>query len=201
MFLACLNNNIMKLIYKIIIGIIATFIVLLIAGYFYLNSLGIDYLKKDYHPTEEDFAELSKETNIPIDCFYRIKPEFQEDEIQKGLPNVAVFKDSTQQLFIGTCYEDFPFFLDTFYARKKQFKNEKNNYIFNERTLNDRLNDIVSLSQNSFLVSEKKYHVVYYFPFMANKKNIPIMKGMYAKYKDSVQYFFVNIDQFESQNK
>jgi hypothetical protein len=191
----------MKLIYKIIIGIFVIFIVLLIAGYFYLNSLGIDYLKKDYHPTKEDFVELSNETKVPIDCFYRIKPEFQEVEIQKGLPNVAVFNESSQQLFIGTCYEDFPFFLDTFYARKKQLKNDKNNFILNERTLKDRVKDIVSLSQNSFLVSEKKYHVVYYFPFMANKKNIPIMKEMYAKYKDSVQFFFVNIDQFESQNK
>jgi len=189
----------MKRIIIVVLAILSVFLIVLLFGYFKNKSNGFDYLKIGFKPSKKDILKFAKEVNIHDSCFFVTKKEFQKAEFDKGMPNTVVYNDQSNVLYIGTCFEDFPYLLDTFYNRKKILKNIEDNYLPVEISLQDRLKRIEKLTIEPTIDNNKKYHIFYYFPFYANQKSKRFVTEMYNRYKDSTQFYFVNCDVFESE--
>lgn len=188
----------MKKTLKIALVVVGIFIAFLLIGYFKNKSNGIDFLKIGFKPTKKDILAFANEVSIPDSCFFISKREFQKTEFEKGMPNTVVYDNHSKVLYIGTCFEDFPFLLDTFYHRKKILKNPEDNYLPVEFSLQDRLNRIEKLTVEPIIDQNKKYYIFYYFPFYSNQKSKGFLKEMYERYKDSTQFYFVNSDEFNN---
>lgn len=188
----------MKKIISTILAIFSVFLIVLLFGYFKNKSNGFDYLKIGFKPSKKDILKFANEVNIPDSCFFITKKEFQKHEFDKGMPNTVVYIDQSNVLYIGTCFEDFPYLLDTFYHRKKFLKNLEDNYLPVEMSLHDRLKRIEKLTSEPTINNNKKYQIFYYFPFYSNQKSKRFVNEMYNRYKDSTQFYFVNCDEFNS---
>lgn len=189
----------MKTIFKILTWLFIAFVGFAFVLHAYTKYIiGFDFTKINYNPTKDEIIKYAKEVDIPENCFYIIRPEFQYHEQEKGIPNATVYENFNKVAVAGTCYEEYPNILDAFINTKKKVK-ESDMYILNEKKLFEKIKEIDKINQIPLIDSTKKYHVFFYFPFYANHKNKKLLGNMYTRYKDSCQFFFVNIDKLEKQ--
>jgi hypothetical protein len=144
--------------------------------------------------TVDEIRSYAETLGIPKEELYFIKPELQAEYMEMGQPNSIVLNRNHERLLIGTCYEEFPFFLDKFNEFKSQVKDTLTMY---DRKGERRPSEIFKSFDSEFntaLDSLKKYYVFYfYFSKYAESMDKKIMPGI-DKYRDSVQYYFINVD-------
>jgi len=143
--------------------------------------------------TEETITGYANDIGIPRDLQYFIKPEFQDSEISKGQPNVTIYDKLHRKLYIGTCYEEYPYFIDKFYEYKKELKDTNDLYFKSYETIAETMSKIDS-DKDIILDSNKNYYVFYHYAMYAESMDRKKIPPMIKKYNDSVQFFFVNID-------
>lgn len=84
--------------------------------------------------------------------------------------------------------------MDKFYEFKSQLNDTLQMY---DLDFNANLSEVLNTIYNSDLIevdSTKKYYHIYYFAKYAESFDKEKLKDGIEKYKDSVQYFFVNVD-------
>ncbi|MDD3003733.1 hypothetical protein [Flavobacterium sp.] len=142
-----------------------------------------------------DIVSFSKNLGFPESNLYFIKPEFQQQMLDMGQPNTLIFDKQFRTLKIGTCYEEYPFFMDEFFKVKSQLKDTLEMYdLKKEVNLGSIFSKIEPYNNNAMKIdSTKKYFHFYYFANYAKDMDAKL-KPAIAKYQDSVQFFFINID-------
>lgn len=148
--------------------------------------------------TKEEIVSYSKEIGFPENNLYFIKPEFQQEMIDFGQPNTLIFDKKMRALKIGTCYEEYPFFMDEFFTVKSQLNDTLEMYDLNNKVDLKAVFANFEPNANSPMQidSTKKYYHFYYFANYAKKMDVKL-KPAVSKYKDSVQFFFINIDKIK----
>ncbi len=167
-------------------------ILLLFLGVFFICSC------KDKNNIEEyqmnEIKEYAKSIGISDNQLYFINPELQSEYYELGQPNSIVLNRNNARLLAGTCYEEYPFYIDKFYEFKSQLNDTLQMYDLDFKA---NLSEVLNTIYNSDLIkvdSAKKYYHIYYFAKYAESFDKKKLKDGIEKYKDSVQYFFVNVD-------
>ena len=165
---------------------------------FYTSTLILAFIsctKKTENFTKEEIVSYSKEIGFPENNLYFIKPEFQQKMIDVGQPNTVIFDKKMRKLKIGTCYEEYPFFMDEFFDVKSQLTDTLEMYDFkNKIELKEIFANIEPHAKSPMQIDvTKKYYHFYYYANYAKEMDIKL-KPAISKYKDSVQFFFINID-------
>lgn len=145
--------------------------------------------------TKEEITSYSNDLGFSQNNLYFIKPEFQQEMLEIGQPNTVIFNKNMQKLQIGTCYEEYPFFMDEFFNVKAQLTDTLEMYDFkNKIDLKEVFSQIQPNANSPMqLDSTKKYYHFYYYANYAKDMDAKL-KPAISKYKDSVQFFFINID-------
>lgn len=143
--------------------------------------------------TREEVASYAKSQGIPENDLYFIKKELQQEYMDIGQPNTIVLDKGLRRLKAATCYEEFPYYLDTFNEFKSQVKDTLSMYDLKFDGDINKIFETIDGGENLKPDASKKYYIFYYFAKYAKSQDKKIKKGV-EKYKDSVQYFFVNVD-------
>ena len=148
--------------------------------------------------TKEEVIVNSKKLGFSEKDLYFIKDEFRKEMLAKGQPNSVVFDKKVKVLKIGTCYEEYPFFMDEFFNVKSQLTDTLQMYdLEREVDVAYLFSQIEPHSESEMeLDSTKKYYHFYYFADYAKKMDAKLKPAL-QKYQDSVQYFFINIDKIK----
>lgn len=147
--------------------------------------------------TVEEILTYSKRIGIPTSKIFFIKDEIQKDIFDKGQPFLTVYDKNFKGLKIGTCYEELPFLIDTLLIQKKLVTDTMSFYE-NEILIQKKIKQLKFQSHNKAAIdSSKKYFIFYHYAMYAEKLDKIKILPMYERYKDSVQFFFVNVDKIK----
>jgi hypothetical protein len=146
--------------------------------------------------TKEEITSYAKSIGIPKEDLYFIRKDLQQQYLDIGQPNTIVLDNDRKRLKAATCYEEFPYYLDTFYEFKSQVKDTLTMYDMKFDGDTDRIIKTFDNTGTVKIDPSKKYHIFYYFAKYAKFKDKLIKKSV-KKYKDSVQYFFINVDKIK----
>lgn len=144
-----------------------------------------------------EVKEYAKSIGIEENQLYFIKPKLQKEYYEMGQPNSIVLNRNNTRLLAGTCYEEYPLYMDKFYEFKSQLNDTLQMY---DLEFNHNLSDVLQSIHNTDLIkvdSSKKYYHIYYFAKYAESFDKKKLKEGIDKYKDSIQYFFVNVDKIK----
>lgn len=148
--------------------------------------------------TVEEILTYSKRIGIPTSKIYFIKDEIQKDIFEKGQPHLTVYDKNFRGLKIGTCYEELPFLIDTLLIQKKLVTDTMSFYE-NEILIQKKIKQLKSQTPNKAVIdSSKKYFIFYHYAMYAEKLDKVKILPMYERYKDSVQFFFINVDKIKN---
>jgi|SRR5690554_2749494 len=141
-----------------------------------------------------EIKEYAKSIGVADNQLYFINPELQKEYYELGQPNSIVLDKNNVRMLAGTCYEEYPFYMDKFYEFKSQLNDTLQMY---DLEFTNNLSEVLNTIYNSDFIkvdSTKKYYHIYYFAKYAESFDKEKLKDGIEKYKDSVQYFFVNVD-------
>lgn len=143
-------------------------------------------------------VEYTRKINLPESSIYFIKNEFQEEALNFGQPYIDIYDKQFRKIKIGTCYEEMPFLIDTFLSQKKQVLDTMSFYALNEIPIEKKLLQLKPYKENIISIdSSKKYFVFYHFALYAEKLDKVKVPPMFERYKDSIQFFFINVDKIK----
>lgn len=152
--------------------------------------------KEEY--TKKQITSYAKSLGINETQLYYIKPELQEKYYAIGQPNSIVYNKIGQRLKAGTCYEEFPYYMDTFREFKSQVKDTLSMYTIRpDKTLKQILSETIDTQNEIAIDKTKKYYHVFYFAKYASSMDKKKLKAGIKKYSDSIQYFFVSVDKIK----
>lgn len=143
--------------------------------------------------TKEEIESYAKKIGVPESDLYFIKDDLQAKYLEIGQPNTIVLNRGMQRLKAATCYMEYPYYMDSFFEMKSQVKDTLSMY---DVTFDGNVNKIfetIKGGENLKLDSSKKYYMFYYFAKYAKFRDKYIKKSM-KRYKDSIQYFYINVD-------
>jgi hypothetical protein len=145
--------------------------------------------------TKNEIVEHANDLGIAQNNLYFIKPELQAAMIEKGQPNSVVLDKKLRKLVIGTCYEEYPFFMDEFFKVKAQLIDSLEMYDLKQQVdLKALFAEFEANGESPMEIDpSKKYYHFYYFANYAQDMDKKLQPAI-EKYQDSVQFFFINID-------
>ena len=148
--------------------------------------------------SKDEIIRYSRELGFAENNLYFIKPELRQEMLDIGQPNTLVLDKKMRTLKIGTCYEEYPFFMDEFFNVKSQLNDTLEMYDLKKKVNLEAVFANIEANATSPLQldSTKKYYHFYYFAKYAKDMDAKI-KPAILKYKDSVQFFFINIDKLK----
>jgi len=148
--------------------------------------------------TTDEIMSYSKKIGIPKEHIFFIHEDFQKEIQDKGQPYINIYNNEYKGLKIGTCYEELPFLIDTLLHQKKQVIDTMSFYEKNPIAIEAKMKQFSSVGNNKISIdTSKRYFIFYHYAKYAeelDKKKIP---PMYERYKDSVQFFFINVDKIK----
>lgn len=148
--------------------------------------------------TIDEILSYSKKIKIPENDLYLIEGNIQQEAIEIGQPYMNVYDNKFRELRIGTCYQEMPFLLDTLLAQKKLVIDTLEFYQNQPIRVEDKIKQIQSIKGSIVKLDfNKKYHIFYHFALYAEKLDKIKVPPMYERYKDSVQFFFINVDKIK----
>ncbi|WP_417354058.1 hypothetical protein [Flavobacterium sp.] len=143
--------------------------------------------------TKDEIKLYAKSIGIPQEDLYFIKNDLQAQYLEKGQPNLIVLNRQMQRLKAGTCYMEYPYYMDGFFEMKSQVKDTLSMYDMKFDGDVNKVFETIQGGETLKLDASKKYYAFYYFARYAKSKDKLIKKSM-KRYKDSIQYFYVNVD-------
>lgn len=146
--------------------------------------------------SREGIGSYANELGIDTKQLYFIRPELQQEYMDMGQPNAIVLNRKMDKLLAATCYEEFPYYLDKFNEFKSQVKDTLTMY---DAKFNGNVDDIfktIDPTEKLLLDPNKKYYIFYYFAKYGEEMDKKLKPGI-ERYKDSVQYFFINVDKIQ----
>lgn len=147
----------------------------------------------------DEIIKYSKKIDIPENDLYLIHNNFQQEAIEIGQPYMNVYDKQFRELRIGTCYEEMPFLLDTLLIQKKIVIDTLEFYQKKPVLIEEKLKQIKTIDGSNIKIDKtKKYYIFYHFALYAEKLDKVKVPPMYERYKDSVQFFFINVDKIKS---
>lgn len=149
--------------------------------------------------TKKEITRYAQRLGIAPEELYYIKPELQEQYHEIGQPNSKVIRNSNNQVLkIATCYEEYPYYMDKFYEYRTQLKDTMQLYDTKfKKTARQMLDETVQDGEKISLDPTKKYCHIYYFARYAEFKDKERLPGALKKYRDSIQYIFINVDKLK----
>lgn len=167
-------------------------IFIFVLGVAIMSSCKDENNKGEYQINE--IKEYAKSIGVADNQLYFINPELQKEYYEMGQPNSIVLNKNNVRMLAGTCYEEYPFYMDKFYEFKSQLNDTLQMY---DLEFTNNLSEVLGTVYNSDFIkvdATKKYYHIYYFAKYAESFDKEKLKDGIEKYKDSVQYFFVNVD-------
>lgn len=135
---------------------------------------------------------------LPPGLQYRMVDSLQNYALEKGQPYINVYDKQMRELKVGTCYMELPYFIDTLFFRKKLVIDTLTFYQKNYTPIDLKIKEMTGVNGNKAIIDRtKKYYVFYHYAMYAKDFDKKVMPYMYEKYKDSVQFFFINTDKFK----
>lgn len=142
--------------------------------------------------TKDEIKSYAKSVGIPQHLYF-IKKDLQAQYLNTGQPNLVVLNRKMQRLKAGTCYMEFPYYMDSFFEMKSQVKDTLSMYDAGFDGDVSKVLATIDGGEKLKIDTSKKYYAFYYFAKYAKFKDKLIKKSM-KRYKDSIQYFYVNVD-------
>jgi hypothetical protein len=146
--------------------------------------------------TREEVRSYAKDLGIDAKQLYFIRPELQQEYMDMGQPNAIVLNWKMDKLLAATCYEEFPYYLDKFNEFKSQVNDTLTMYDSKFNGHVDEIFKTIDSNDKLALDPNKKYYMFYYFAKYGEEMDKKLKPGI-EKYKDSVQYFFINVDKMQ----
>lgn len=143
--------------------------------------------------TKDEIRSYAKSVGIPQEDLFFIKQDLQAQYLEAGQPNLVVLNKKMQRLKAGTCYMEFPYYMDNFFEMKSQVKDTLSMYDAGFDGDVSKVLATIDGGENLKLNTSKKYYAFYYFAKYAKFRDKLIKKSM-KRYKDSIQYFYINVD-------